>query len=228
MSEEAKVEENNEEIRVLPTKSNMHATPARVFSIDDIEFTDALLEKAQHMIKTGLLPDHITLPQQVVVIAAFGKELGFPFMASLNNVIVINGKPSLVAKATQALILKNGITYKTIKDMSPIYKGDGTDAVIDYETVILFRREVNGVIMEEPSRFTWLEASAADLLKKDVWKKYLKRMMWWRAFTMGADRIGSDILLGLSDAATMADVHNINYNMDEEGKVTIIQPTAKK
>lgn len=54
-----------------------------------------LLVKAETWIASGLLPSSIKKPEQAVVIALKGKELGLETMASFELIDVIMGKPAL-------------------------------------------------------------------------------------------------------------------------------------
>lgn len=56
---------------------------------------EEFLKIAESWIKSGLLPSAITKPEQVVVIAKKGKELGLDEMQSFDFIDVIMGKPSL-------------------------------------------------------------------------------------------------------------------------------------
>ena len=47
------------------------------------------------------------------------------------------------------------------------------------------------------SNFTLTEAREAELIEKDVWIKYWRRMLDARAFTIGAREIADDLLLGI-------------------------------
>lgn len=64
---------------------------------DESTQTD-LLVKAETWIASGLLPSSIKKPEQAVVIALKGKELGLETMASFELIDVIMGKPALKPK----------------------------------------------------------------------------------------------------------------------------------
>tara|TARA_R110000796_G_scaffold61674_6_gene142639 strand:+ start:6063 stop:6902 length:840 start_codon:yes stop_codon:yes gene_type:complete len=67
--------------------------------------------------------------------------------------------------------------------------------------------------------FTLREAAEAELLDKDVWKKYWRRMLDARAFTNGVGEIADDITLGLRSPNELAD----NFYIDDSGKETFIE-----
>lgn len=73
---------------------------------------------------------------------------------------------------------------------------------IDTRTTYEFSRDLkspSGKYREVTARssFSINEAKEADLLEKDVWQKYWRRMLDARAFTIGAREIADDLLLGM-------------------------------
>lgn len=64
----------------------------------DTNYQQELLVKADTWIASGLLPTTIKKPEQAVVIALKGKELGLETMASFELIDVIMGKPALKPK----------------------------------------------------------------------------------------------------------------------------------
>jgi hypothetical protein len=123
-----------------------------------------LLVKAETWIASGLLPSSIKKPEQAVVIALKGKELGLETMASFELIDVIMGKPALKPKGMASLIRKGGVRTKTIKDFEPILDEKG--AKVDYITTIRFYRD--GI--EEDVSYTYRDAERLGLTNKDNWK----------------------------------------------------------
>lgn len=79
---------------------------------------------------------------------------------------------------------------------------------IDTRTTYKFTREIkmpSGKYKEVTATgsFTLDEARQAELLDKDVWVKYWRRMLDARAFTIGSSEIADDLLLGLKPAEEM-------------------------
>ena len=54
-------------------------------------------------------------------------------------------------------------------------------------------------------------------------KKMREIMMLHRCLTLGARFVAPDALLGMYTIQEMAEVHNIPHEVDEEGKVTILE-----
>ena len=128
------------------------------------------------LIESKKLPAHITNVQDAFTVAQMGKELGFATMQSFHYIIPIQGKLSLSAKATGALLRKGGIKYATKEDGVFIYKGGATtpsspeEKPIDQRTTILFVRDG----MEELCSFSWKDAEKQGLTTKDNWKRMPK------------------------------------------------------
>lgn len=179
----------------------------------------------QNMIDSGQLPAYIKKVETAFTIASYGKELGFNVMTSFNYIISIQGKLTLSAKAKQAILRRNGVTWRTVEDFVYLYADgsieerkitkkdkDGNDIKIeDIRTSIEMTRD--GIT--EVFRFYWSDAIKAGLTEKSVWKQYGKYMSWSRCFTGLADRVASDLMLGFYSTEEMTDV----YGMDESNIV---------
>lgn len=184
------------------------------------------------LITSKQLPTHIKTVAEAFTIAQMGKELGFPTMQAFHYIIPIQGKLSLSAKAIGALLRKGGIRYITQEDgvwvyadgtTSPILK-QGDERPIDQRTTILFLREG----MEERCSFSWKDAEKQGLTTKDNWKRMPKEMLYARCVAKGANRIGSDLLLGLYAVEELADSFSINEShitRNEDGTIASIVDT---
>jgi len=165
------------------------------------------------LIESKQLPAHIKTVEQAFTIAQMGKELGFPTMQAFHYIIPIQGKLSLSAKATNALLRKGGVKFFTKEDGVYVYKdGSITDMrkdiaenPVDRRTTIVFTRD--GV--EETCSFTWVDATGQGLNTKDNWKRMPKEMLYARCLAKGANRVGSDLLLGLYMTEELTDSFNI-------------------
>lgn len=164
----------------------------------------------QTLIDSKTLPSHVKTVEQAFMISQMGKELGFAPVQSMHYLIPIQGKLSLSAKATGALLRKGGVKFYTKEDGIFVYpdgsadtiapKADGTKPT-DQRTTIVFIRDG----MEEVCSFTWKDAEKQGLTTKDNWKRMAKEMLYARCLAKGANRIGADLLLGLYTAEEMAD-----------------------
>lgn len=162
------------------------------------------------LIESKKLPTHIKTVEDAFTIAQMGKELGFPTMQAFHYIIPIQGKLSLSAKATGALLRKGGVKFYTKEDGMYVYPDGSVDSIapktdgtkpIDRRTTIVFVRDG----MEESCSFTWKDAEGQGLTTKDNWKRMPREMLYARCIAKGANRIGADLLLGLYTAEEMAD-----------------------
>lgn len=119
-------------------------------------------------------------PEQILAIALLGRELGVPVLASLQGIHLIQGQPSLSANLTASLLARGGVRWDVMQNTA-------TQA-----TVLFHRRGWRDI----ESSFTMDEAKLAGLAGKDIWRKYPADMLWSRAFTRGARKIGPDLLAG--------------------------------
>jgi hypothetical protein len=165
------------------------------------------------LIESKQLPAHIKTVEQAFTIAQMGKELGFPTMQAFHYIIPIQGKLSLSAKATNALLRKGGVKFYTKEDGVYVYKDgsvtemrkDIAENPMDRRTTIVFIRD--GI--EETCSFTWIDATGQGLNTKDNWKRMPIEMLYARCLAKGANRVGSDLLLGLYMTEELTDSFNI-------------------
>lgn len=120
-------------------------------------------------------------PEQTLAIALLGRELGVPIMASLQGIFIsAQGQPSFSANLTASLLARGGVTWGVVENTAK-------------RASVLFHRKG---WQDIESSFTWDEAKLAGLIGKDVWRKYPADLLWARAFTRGARKIGPDLLAG--------------------------------
>lgn len=105
--------------------------------------------------------------------------------------------------------------------------------IVDYRTTVKMTRSLKQVdgtykTMIVTESFSYNDAIAADLVNKDNWKKYMKKMCMQRATAFAGRMIASDILLGMYETSEMADASHVPYVMTEEGKITIIETDVKE
>lgn len=177
------------------------------------------------LIESKKLPTHIKSVEDAFTIAQMGKELGFPTMQAFHYIIPIQGRLSLSAKAIGAILRRGGVTYSTIEDGVYVYPDGSTSEVakadvkpVDRRTTILFKRDGQ----EEKTSFTWTDAAGMGLTAKDNWKKMPKEMLYARCLAKGANRVGSDLLLGLYMLEELTDSFNVpekNIKRNESGEI---------
>ncbi|HEY4062298.1 MAG TPA: hypothetical protein VGM30_10380 [Puia sp.] len=182
------------------------------------------------LIESKKLPVHVKTVEDAFTIAQMGRELGFATMQAFHYIIPIQGKLSLAAKAIGALLRKGGVKYTTTEDGVFVYRDESTsefrrekEKPIDRRTTIVFERGDQ----VEKTTFTWLDAIAQELTSKSNWIKMPKEMLWARCLSKGANRIGSDLLLGLYSTEEMFDVFGCNTKVkrDEDGHIVEVVDT---
>jgi hypothetical protein len=192
-------------------------------NLQNIYSLDSQKAFLQNLIDSGQLPTYIKKIETAYTIAQYGKELGFAPMTAFNYVISIQGKLTLSAKAKQAILRRNGITWKTIEDEVYLYadgsveeraisKLDSKGNTInpnDKRTTIEMTRD--GIT--ETYKFYWSDGVKAGLTDKAVWKSYPKAMMYSRCFTALADRVASDLMMGFYSTEEMTDVYGVDETL---------------
>jgi len=151
------------------------------------------------MFASGMFRDLKSIPQAMVKLLA-GAELGYGPFQSLRAFHVIEGKPVETSGEITARIKRSG-KYRLEsyfidaagKHLDPIKtKASETNGCV----VQIFERLDGGWHELEPTVFTKEDAATAGLLSKDVWKKYLRDMLFARALTAAARRHCADIFGG--------------------------------
>lgn len=125
---------------------------------------ELMLEQANVLIDSGLLPADIRKPAQAVAIMLKGQELGIKPMYALSNIVIVKGKPSASAELMLALIF-------TDHGDSAFRWLESTDQV----ATASYKRRTDTARQE--FSFTWEDALKAGLTGGDNWRKYPKAML---------------------------------------------------
>jgi hypothetical protein len=158
-----------------------------------------LRQVGEIMFQSGMFRDLKSVQQAMVKLLA-GAELGYGPFQSLRAFHVIEGKPVETSGEITARIKRSG-KYRlesyfidaTGTHLDPIKtKANETNACV----VRIFERLDGGWHELEPTVFAKEDAAQAGLLGKDVWKKYLRDMLFARALTAAARRHCADIFGG--------------------------------
>ena len=139
---------------------------------------DGMLQQAEVLVKSGLLPQSVKTPAAAVAIMLTGRELGIPPMQAFRSIYVVNGNPTISTELMAAMLLQAGITYQIEH--------------LDTEKAIITFKRANG--MTYTSTFTIKDAGTAGLAGKGPWKMFPKDMLYNRAFSSGARKIAPDVL----------------------------------
>jgi hypothetical protein len=190
-------------------------------------FRQEVMPWIDNLIERKALPSYIKSPEDAFMIVQQGRELGIEPATALNNIHIINGKINLSAILVNGLLQRNGVYVQVMVnkngqrlDCLPIYGKDkeGKDTIIDWVTGLRFtRRFPDGFQLNEEVIFKYSDARKAGLTDKDVWVKWKGPMLYWRAFTIGADRVAADILMGANLPVKVFD----DLAIDANGQVTL-------
>ena len=133
------------------------------------------LEKiAKQYASSNLVPKTYSgKPLDCLVAIQAGMSLGLVPWQSLQNIAVINGKPTVFGDALIALVRR----HPDCKGIKETIDGEG-DARTATCTV---KRLQGGEIEEITKTFSWRDAKKADLTTRGPWKSYPDRMLQMRA-----------------------------------------------
>jgi hypothetical protein len=155
---------------------------------------------------SALLPSHFDTPEKVLTGMQYARELGLTkALIALRQICVINGKPAIYGDLPLTLVysskkMQNFKEYWFDKDLKEIsFKNKNINAEIYGAYCCAERVEGNNITFRE-DWFTIDDAGKADLLKKDIYKKYLRTMLQYRTRAMVFKVLFPDVLNGISIA----------------------------
>lgn len=165
------------------------------FSLVPQSLSEAM-ELAKLIADSDLAPkDYRGKPGNVLIAVQLGREVGLGPMTAIQNIAVINGKPSIYGDAGKAILLRYGLVIE--EDDVEVIKKTGTARC---------RITRHGFPPCERT-FSKDAAKTAGLLgKQGPWTNYPERQMAWRAFWFAARDIASDLLKGLGGAEEIRDI----------------------
>lgn len=167
---------------------------------------NTLKKVAEMAIKSKFLPQGISTPEQAIIIALKGKELGIPPMQSFAQIAVIQGKPTISAELMMALVYKNVPTAEVI-----FTKSDNHGCTLSAR-----RRKEHAF---SSFSFNETDAKTAGLLLKDTWKKYPGAMYRARAISIMARALFADAISGCSYTH-----EEMGASVDSEGSIINVTP----
>jgi len=143
---------------------------------------DVMYRLAQRTTNSEMVPKALRgRPDAALAVMVYGHELGLGPMTALREVFIIEGTPSCSAKLMRALIFRAGHVLR-FEDVST-------------DRVVVYGERTDGL---GSARVTWTidDAKRAQLLTKDVWKKYPSDMLVARATSRIARLIFADCTIG--------------------------------
>jgi hypothetical protein len=185
-----------------------------------------LRQVGEIMFQSGMFRDLKSVQQAMVKLLA-GAELGYGPFQSLRAFHVIEGKPVETSGEITARIKRSG-RYR-LESYFIDAKGEHLDPIRTKASethgcvVVVHEKQDGKWFALEPVVFTKDDATTAGLLGKDVWKKYLRNMLFARALTNAARFHCADIFGG---PIYTPDELGAEVTIDGEGYESLI-PTAQ-
>lgn len=165
------------------------------FSLNPASLKEAI-ELSELMAKSDLVPkDYKGKPGNILVAVQMGAEIGLPAMQSIQNIAVINGKPSIYGDLGKALLLAAGCDIDE-DDIEKIKKNGKARCKITRPG----RTPVERTYSIENAKTAKLWG------KEGPWTTNPERQMAWRAFWFAARDAAADFLKGLGGAEELMDI----------------------
>lgn len=154
---------------------------------------------AQAFFKAGMAPSSFKSSQQVMIALMAGAEIGMGATASLKNLMVVNGTPSLHSDGPMALCLRSGMVGG---------RKDGyTGKPFDDDYTAWFEVKRKGIEGWTRREFSVADAKTAQLWgKSGPWKNFPKRMLFVRARAFALRDAFPDVLGGVGIAEELQDI----------------------
>lgn len=153
-------------------------------------------------------------PENCMIAMQWGSDIGIPGIQALQNIAVINGRPSIWGDAAKALVIGRA----DCEDINEYFEGEG-DRVT---AVCVVKRKGKSPTI---SKFSLTDAKAAGLLgKQGPWTQYRNRMLQMRARGFALRDAFPDALRGLSIAEEAQDMpaeKEINPIVNKDETLTI-------
>ena len=187
---------NNGLIRLQPTTFPEMIQLAKILAVSDIVPKDLRGKEAN-----------------VLLVLMFGNEIGITAAQALQNVMVVNGRPSLWGDAVMGLVLASSV-YEDSQDSFDPTKDGGT------ATFRSKRKGKDWVVRT----FSMKDAAKAKLDKKEgPWQEYPTRMLFHRARSWALRDSFADVLKGFRYYEEERDT----INMEKTGEREYAMPTEK-
>lgn len=155
------------------------------------------MQFAEMISRSDMVPkDYKGKPANVMVAIQWGAEIGLAPLQSLQNIAVINGRPSIYGDSMLALVQGSGL----LQAINESIEGSGDNRVA------VCRIQRKGNEMQE-RRFSIVDAKKASLwAKSGPWSQYPERMMQMRARGFALRDLFADVLRGMHIAEEAMDI----------------------
>lgn len=148
-----------------------------------------LMDFSKLISKSGVCPQNFKdKPGDVAVAISMGLEVGLKPLQAIQNIAVINGRPTLWGDAMKALVLAS--------PLCEYFKEQDFEAITTSKMAVCVAKRIGKP--EARTTFSWRDAERAGLAKKGgTWQSYTPRMMQMRARGFMIRDEFADIVKGL-------------------------------
>lgn len=156
---------------------------------------------AKFLSRSALVPkDFQNKPDDIVVAMMYGRELGLGTLAALQNIAVINGRPTVWGDSALAIVQQHP-DYEFHREW---IEGEGDEM----RACCYIQRRGAPEDAEPQGIFSVADAKLAGLLgnKQGPWKQYPKRMLQCRARGFAIRNVFADALRGVSIREEVEDI----------------------
>ncbi len=182
---------------------------------------------AEAYCKSGLLPKMYDTPAKVLTAMQYAYELGLKPLSAMRQICIINGTPAIFGDLPLAIVRQSGLLeyikeYLLDKDGEFITVKNKNINAEPWGAICIVKRK--GDPDEIERTFTHREAEKAQLLNKDVWKKYEKTMLKYRSRGSALHDAFPDVLAGMA----IAEYHFNDLPKDENEVVVATSEEVKE
>lgn len=197
----------SEQKAVTTTSKAALPMTARGVSIDSME---SLFRFADAVFQSGLAPTSLKNPQAIMIAIEMGLEVGLPPMAALQNIAVVNGRPTIWGDAQLGIVRSTG----ELEEFAEWYEVGGAKTS---RNPTQFTDDVTAVCRVKRLGFDAMECafSVADAKRAVLWGKagpwtqYPARMLRYRARSFALRDNFGDALRGLLTTEEVRDSGDI-------------------
>lgn len=182
-----------------------------------------LWEMAQIFAVSGMMPRELQgKPEAVFVAINMGYELGLSPLSAIQNISVINGRPTVWGDAMLAIVRASGKLSNFREYFTGNFPNDDFTAVCECSRGQESAQEQFSIADAKTAKL-WAYPSAG----MTPWHKYPKRMLQMRARSWALRNMFSDVLKGISATEEMQEF-DIETQQQPDGSYAAISTTEKK
>lgn len=171
--------------------------------------------------KSSLIPGNFRdKPDDILVAMMWSRNLGLPVLQGMQNIAVINGRPSIWGDAALAVVRRSGL----LESFKETITGQGDQMMA---TCRLVRK---GDVEPYEFSFSVLDAKLARLWgKQGPWSQYPKRMLQLRARGFALRNAFPDVLMGVGIREEEQDTEDAKETELQQAKkiATTVEPVTR-